>query len=398
MIGFDDVRNAAQRLVGKVLRTPVIRSNELSRLVGGDVWLKLDTLQATGAFKERGAANRLALLSEDERQRGVVAMSAGNHAQAVARHASLLNMRAVIVMPNFTPSTKVTRTARWGAQVVLHGEALAEAAAHARELADRQGLVFIHPYDDDAVIAGQGTLGLEMIEDVPDLDTLVIPVGGGGLAAGCAIAALGAGRPIDTFGVEVESFAAMAQELAGQPVNVGGQTIAEGIAVRDVGRRPLEILRKHARAVLTVPEYAIENAIAFLAEEAKLVAEGAGAAGVAALLTHPDLFRGRRIGVPICGANIDSRALASVLQRVMIRDGRMMRLVFDIPDRPGVLGDITTRLGAAGANVIEVSHHRLFASPSIQSARLEVMLEARDAAHSEAVVAALRQHYTVTRL
>jgi threonine dehydratase len=398
MIGFEDVRDAAHRLAGKVVRTPVIRSDELSRLVGGDVWLKLDTLQATGAFKERGAANRLALLSAEERRRGVVAMSAGNHAQAVARHASLLGMRAVIVMPAFTPSTKVTRTARWGAQVVLHGETLADAALHARALEEREGLVFIHPYDDDAVIAGQGTLGLELIEDVPDLDTLVIPVGGGGLAAGCAVAALGAGRPIDTFGVEVESFAAMAQELAGLPVEVGGQTVAEGIAVRDVGRRPLEILRQHVRQVLTVPEHAIENAIAFLAEEAKLVAEGAGAAGVAALLAHPALFRGRRIGVPICGANIDSRALASVLLRVMIRDGRMMRLVFDIPDRPGVLGEICSRIGAAGANIIEVSHHRLFTSPSIQSARLEVMFEARDAAHSEAVVVALQQHYAVTKL
>ena len=398
MIGFEDVEAAAQRLQGKIARTPLVRSDALSRLIDGDVWLKLDTFQATGAFKERGAANRLALLSPEERARGVVAMSAGNHAQAVARHASLLGLRAVIVMPAFTPSTKVTRTARWGAEVVLHGEALADAAAHARALADTQGLVFIHPYDDEAVIAGQGTIGLEMIEDAPGLDTLIAPVGGGGLAAGCAIAALGAGRPIDTFGVEVESFSAMAQELAGQPVQVGGQTIAEGIAVRDVGRRPLEIFRQHVKQVLTVPEHAIEDAIAFLAEEAKLVAEGAGAAGVAALMTHREVFRGRRVGVPICGANIDSRALASVLQRVMIRDGRMMRLVFDIPDRPGVLGEISSRIGAAGANIIEVSHHRLFTSPSIQSARLEVMFEARDAAHSEAVVAALRQHYTVTKL
>ena len=398
MIGFEDVEAAAQRLQGKIARTPLVRSDALSRLIDGDVWLKLDTFQATGAFKERGAANRLALLSPEERARGVVAMSAGNHAQAVARHASLLGLRAVIVMPAFTPSTKVTRTARWGAEVVLHGEALADAAAHARALADTQGLVFIHPYDDEAVIAGQGTIGLEMIEDAPGLDTLIAPVGGGGLAAGCAIAALGAGRPIDTFGVEVESFSAMAQELAGQPVQVGGQTIAEGIAVRDVGRRPLEIFRQHVKQVLTVPEHAIEDAIAFLAEEAKLVAEGAGATGVAALMTHREVFRGRRVGVPICGANIDSRALASVLQRVMIRDGRMMRLVFDIPDRPGVLGEISSRIGAAGANIIEVSHHRLFTSPSIQSARLEVMFEARDAAHSEAVVAALRQHYTVTKL
>lgn len=398
MITYQDVTAAAQRIAGTVVRTPVIHSDAISRLTGADVWLKLDTLQATGAFKERGASNRLALLSAHERARGVVAMSAGNHAQAVARHASLLGIPAVIVMPAFTPTTKVTRTARWNAEVVLHGATLAEAAAHARTLAEEQGLVFIHPYDDEAVIAGQGTLALEFIEDVPDLDALVVPIGGGGLAAGCAIVAHGAGRAIDTFGVEVESYSAMAQELSGAPIEVGGATIAEGIAVRDVGRLPLEILRCHARQVLTVPEHSIENAIALLAEEAKIVAEGAGAAGIAALFTHQELFRGRRVGIPICGANIDNRALANILQRVMIRDGRLMRLVFDIPDRPGILGEISSRIGAAGANIIEVSHHRLFTSPSVQSARLEVMFEARDAAHSDAVVEALQQHYSISKL
>lgn len=398
MIGFEDVRAAADRIAGRVVRTPVIHSDAISRLTGADVWLKLDTLQVTGAFKERGAANRLALLTPRERAAGVIAMSAGNHAQAVARHAALLGIRAVIVMPAFTPATKVTRTTKWGADVVLHGTSLAEAAGHARALADADGLVFIHPYDDDAVIAGQGTLALELIEDVPDLDALAIPVGGGGLVAGCALAAQGAGRPIDVFGVEVESYAAMAQELAGTPVDVGGPTIAEGIAVRDVGRRPLEIVRQFVRRVVTVPEHAVENAVAVLAEEAKVVAEGAGAAGVAALLAHPDLFRGRRVGVPVCGANIDNRAFAHVLQRVMLRDGRMMRLVLDIPDRPGVLGEISSRIGQAGANIIEVSHHRLFTSPSVQAARLEIMFEARDVTHSAAVVAALEEHYVVTRL
>jgi threonine dehydratase len=398
VIGPEDVKAAAARIAGKVLRTPVVRSDAISRLAGAEVWLKLDTLQVTGAFKERGAANRLALLTPAERAAGVVAMSAGNHAQAVARHAALLGIRAVIVMPAFTPATKVTRTARWEAEVVLHGATLAEAAAHALELARTEGLVFVHPYDDDAVIAGQGTLALELIEDVPDLDTLLVPVGGGGLIGGAAIAALGAAQPITTYGVEVESYAPMAQELAGEPIAVGGATIAEGIAVRDVGRRPLEIARHYVKQVLTVPERAIEDAIALLAEDAKLVAEGAGAAGVAALLTYPELFRGRRIGIPICGANIDNRAFANVLQRVMIRDGRLMRLVLDIPDRPGVLGEISTRIGDAGANIIEVSHHRLFTSPSVQAARLEVMFEGRDAVHSAAVVAALEEHYIVTRL
>jgi threonine dehydratase len=393
-----DVHAAATRIAGKVIRTPVVHSDAISRITGADVWLKLDTLQVTGAFKERGAANRLALLSPEERLAGVVAMSAGNHAQAVARHASLLGIRAVIVMPAFTPSTKVTRTARWGAEVVLHGATLAEAAAHAQHLAITEGLVFVHPYDDDAVIAGQGTLALELIENVAGLDTLVVPVGGGGLVAGAALAAQGAGHPIETYGVEVESYAAMAQELAGTPVSVGGATVAEGIAVRDVGRKPLEIVRQLVKQVLTVPERAIESAIALLAEEAKIVAEGAGATAVAALLTYPELFRGRKVGVPVCGANIDNRALANVLQRVMVRDGRLMRLILDIPDRPGVLGEISTRIGAAGANIIEVSHHRLFTSPSVQAARLEVMFEARDATHSDAVVAALQEHYAVTRL
>jgi threonine dehydratase len=398
LIGHEEVVAAAGRIAGKVVRTPVIYSDAISRLTGAQVWLKLDTLQVTGAFKERGAANRMALLTPQQRAAGVVAMSAGNHAQAVARHASLLGTRAVIVMPDFTPATKVTRTAKWGAEVVLHGASLAEAEAHARGLAEAEALVFIHPYDDDAIIAGQGTLALELIEDVPGLDTLAVPVGGGGLLAGSAIAAQGAGRLIEIFGVEVESYSAMAQELAGSPVGVGGSTIAEGIAVRDIGRKALEIVRQFVKRVLVVPEQGIENAIALLAEEAKVVAEGAGATGLAALLTYPELFRGRRVGVPICGANIDNRALANVLQRVMIRDGRMMRLVFDIPDRPGVLGEISTRIGQAGANIIEVSHHRLFTSPSVQSARLEVMFEARDAAHSAAVFAALQEHYIVNRL
>jgi threonine dehydratase len=398
MIGHRNVVEAASRIASTVVRTPTIYSDAISRRVGADVWLKLDTLQATGAFKERGASNRLATLSATERARGVVAMSAGNHAQAVARHASLLGIRAVIVMPAFTPATKVTRTSRWGAQVVLHGHSLTEAATHARELAARENLVFVHPYDDEAVIAGQGTLALEMIEDAPTLDCLVVPVGGGGLAAGCAIAASGAGRPLATFGVEVESYSAMAQELADTPVDVGGATIAEGIAVREVGRLPLEILRRHGCEVLTVSERAIEDAVALLAEEAKIVAEGAGAAGIAALIQHPARFAGKRVGVPICGANIDNRALANILQRVMLRDGRLMRLVFDIPDRPGILGEISSRIGAAGANIIEVSHHRLFTSPTVQSARLEVMFEARDAAHSEAVVQALQAHYAVSRL
>ena len=398
MLGLAEIRAAAVRIEGRVLRTPMLRSDAVSRATGADVTLKLENLQATGAFKERGAANRLALLGAEERARGVIAMSAGNHAQAVARHAHLLGVTAVIVMPRHTPATKVSRTAGWGARVVLHGDTLAEAAEHALMLAKSEGLVFIHPYDDRGVMAGQGTMALEMLEDAPGLDALVIPVGGGGLIAGCAVAATSVKPGIEVIGVEVSAYAALAQRLAGQPVHVGGATIAEGIAVRDIGEAPFGVIRAHVADVLVVPERAIEEAIALLAEGAKVVAEGAGAAGVAALLAFPDRFEGRKVGIPVCGGNIDPRILANVLLRNLLRDGRLLRLVLEIPDRPGVLADIAGKIGGAGGNIIEVSHHRLFASPSVQSAQLEVMFEARDAAHGADIVRALEETYTVRRI
>ena len=393
-----DIRAAAGRIRGAVLRTPTIRCDALSRATGATVFLKLDSLQATGAFKERGAANRIALLSARERAAGVIAMSAGNHAQAVARHASLAGIAATIVMPKFTPATKVTRTEGWGAKVVLHGETLAEAAAHAYDLALREGLTFIHPYDDPGVIAGQGTAALEMLEDFPEIDTLAVPVGGGGLLTGCAAAAFELKPGIRVFGVEVEGYPAMAQRLAGQSVAVGGPTIAEGIAVRDVGEMPFAWLKQHRVEVLVVPERAVEEAIALLAEGAKLVAEGAGAAGLAAVLAHPDKFTGRAVGIPVCGGNIDARVLSNVLLRQLLRDGRILRLHLDIPDRPGVLADIATRVAAAGGNVIEVNHQRLFAAPSVQSAELELMIEVRDATQGNLIVAALQAaNYVVRR-
>jgi threonine dehydratase len=398
VIALADIRAAADRIAGHVLRTPMLRSDAVSRATGADVSLKLENLQATGAFKERGAANRLALLTPEERRAGVIAMSAGNHAQAVARHAHLLGIQAVIVMPQFTPLTKVSRTAAWGARVVLHGEMLAEAAAHAEELSRREGLVFVHPYDDPAVMAGQGTLALEMLEDAPDLDTLVIPVGGGGMIAGCAVAATALKPGIEVIGVEVSAYSALAQMLSGQPVDVGGATIAEGIAVRDIGANPLAVIRGHVVDVLVVPERAVEEAIALLAEGAKVVAEGAGATGVAALLAFPERFAGRRVGIPICGGNIDARVLANVLLRNLLRDGRLLRLMLEIPDRPGVLADIAGKIGQAGGNIIEVSHQRLFASPSVQAAQLEVMFEARDSAHGAEIVIALEQSYIVRRI
>jgi threonine dehydratase len=398
MITLEDVEQAAERIAGRVLRTPMLPCHALSRLTGAEVVLKLDNLQLTGAFKERGAANRLAMLSGEERARGVIAMSAGNHAQAVARHASLLGIAATIVMPKFTPSTKVTRTASWGANVVLVGETLAESAAHAHELAASQSLVFIHPYDDLGIIAGQGTMALEMLQETPDLDALIIPVGGGGLLAGCLVAATALHPGIAVYGAEVEAYAAMAQRLAGRSVSVGGATIAEGIAVRDIGEIPFEIVRRRVAGVLVTAERAVEEAIGLLVEGAKTVAEGAGATGLAALLAFPERFRGKKVGVAITGGNIDARILSNVLLRDLLRDGRLLRLHLQIPDRPGVLADIAGKIGDQGGNIIEVSHQRLFASSSVQAAELEVMVEARDKLHADAIVEALERTYTVRQV
>jgi threonine dehydratase len=398
MITLDDVQLAAERIKGRVVRTPLIPSHAISCLTGAEVLLKLDNLQVTGAFKERGAANRLSMLSPAERGCGVIAMSAGNHAQAVARHASLLGIAATIVMPKFTPSTKVTRTASWGANVVLVGETLAEAAAHAHDLAAKHSLVFIHPYDDPGIIAGQGTMALEMLQDAPDLDALIIPVGGGGLLAGCLVAATTLNPGIAVYGAEVETYAAMAQRIAGRSVSVGGATIAEGIAVRDIGEIPFEMVRRRVAGILVTPERAIEEAIGLLVECAKTVAEGAGATGLAALLAHPERFRGKKVGVAITGGNIDARILSNVLLRDLLRDGRLLRLHLQIPDRPGVLADIAGKIGDSGGNIIEVSHQRLFASSSVQAAELEVMVEARDKQHANAIVEALEQTYSVRQV
>ena len=398
MITLADVEAAAERIKGAVLRSPFMYSDGLSRATGAEIYLKLDHLQATGAFKERGAANKIALLSPAERQAGVIAMSAGNHAQAVARHASLAGIKATIVMPKFTPSTKVSRTRSWGAEVVLHGEMLAEAAAHAHELAKTEGYVFIHPYDDEQVIAGQGTMALEMLQDQPDLDVLIVATGGGGLISGSAIVGRAKNPKLEILGVEVENYAAFSQALANQPIEVGGPTIAEGIAVRDIGQKPLEILRALNVEILVVSEHAVEQSIALLVEAAKQVSEGAGAAGLAAVLAFPERFAGKKIGISLCGANIDPRILANTLMRNLLRDGRLLRVVLEMPDRPGMLADIATRIGNRGGNIIEVAHHRLFSSPSVQDAQLEIMIEARDAAHGKAIEAALSEAFTLRRI
>ncbi len=397
MITLADVQDAARRIAGRVIRTPSLYSDAVSKATGAHVTLKLESLQAIGSFKERGAANKLALLTEAERHAGVIAMSAGNHAQAVARHAALAGIGATIVMPVFTPSTKVSRTAAWGATVVLHGETLVETALHAHHLAAERGLVFVHPYDDPAVMAGQGTLALELLEDTGELDALLVPVGGGGMIAGCAAVAASLRPGLEVIGVQVAGYASLGQTLAGLPVDVGGPTIAEGIAVRDIGVAPLEVIRAHVSDVIAVPERVVEDAIALLAEGAKLVAEGAGATGVAALLAYPERFRGRRVATVICGGNIDARILANVLLRGLLRDGRLLRLLLEIPDRPGMLADIAGRIAAKGGNVIEVTHKRLFAAPSVQTAELEVIVEARDPAHANEISLALEERYMVRR-
>ena len=390
-VSFSDIEEAQRRIAGRVARTPFAHSRTLSAITGADVWIKFENQQFTASFKERGAANRLLTLAPAEAKRGVIAMSAGNHAQAVAFHAQQMGLAATIVMPKATPFTKVSRTRHHKARVLLEGETLAEAAAFAHDLAARENLVFVHPYDDPQVVAGQGTVALEMLADAPDLDFLVAPVGGGGLAAGCAVAAAGFGLRTTVVGVEVESYAAMAQRLAGEPVAVGGSTIAEGIAVRDVGALPEAILRAHGVDVLTAPEDVIERAVILLAEIEKTVAEGAGAAGLAALLAHPDRFRGKKVGLVLSGGNIDTRTLANVLMRGLVRDGRLIHLTAEIPDKPGALAELTQAVGALGGNIVEVQHQRFFTALPANVAAVELIVEAQDEAHAEAIATGLTE-------
>ncbi len=389
MLALQRIRDAAARIAGAIVRTPLVHSRTLSALTGAEVFLKFENLQFTASFKERGALNKLLSLTPEERSRGVIAMSAGNHAQGVAYHAARLGIRAVIVMPKGTPNTKVRGTQVLGADLRLEGETLADAAAFAHDLAARDRLVFVHPYDDESVIAGQGTVALEMLEDRPDLDCLVVPVGGGGLIAGMATAAKGINPAIEIFGVESERYCAMYQRLAGLPVAVGGDTIAEGLAVRDVGELPLAIARALVKEMLLVSEDTIERAIVALIEMEKTVTEGAGAAGLAALLTHRAKFAGRRVGIPLCGGNIDTRVLSAVLMRGLVRDGRLVRIHVLLPDVAGSLAKVTSLIGEAGGNIVEVQHQRVFGIASVKTPEVEFMIETRDANHTTLLVAAL---------
>ena len=389
MVSLGDIRAAAQRIAGAIEHTPCVHSRTLSRLTGAQVWLKFENLQFTASFKERGALNKLLCLSAAERKRGVIAMSAGNHAQAVAYHAARLGIPAVIVMPKGSPNTKVKNTRVHGAEVVLEGESLADAGRHAFERAARDNLVFVHPYEDPLVIAGQGTAGLELLAAVPDLDVLVVPIGGGGLISGIATAAKALKPDIRIFGVESKTYPSMYQRLNGLPIQVGGDTIAEGIAVKEVGDIAFGIVKRLVEEVLLVEEETIERAVVALIEIEKTVAEGAGAAALAALLEHPGRFAGKRVGLPISGGNIDSRVLASVLMRGLVRDARLVRLRVTMPDVSGSLAKVAGLIAAGGGNIVEVQHQRIFGTSSVRSPEVEFLIETRDRDHTELLLQSL---------
>ncbi len=397
MLQLADIQRAAVRLQGQVLDTPCVESRTLSQVTTAQVFLKFENLQFTASFKERGACNKLSQLSDDERARGVIAMSAGNHAQGVAYHAQRLGARAVIVMPSFTPGVKIARTRGFGAEVVLRGDTLEAASEHARALAAEQGLVFVHPYDDAAIMAGQGTIGLEMLRAQPELDTLVVPVGGGGLIAGIATAAKAIKPGIQVVGVQTQRFAAMVDLMRDQQHAQGVSTIADGIAVGAPGRQCVELVRRHVDDWLLVDERDIEQAIVMLLEIEKTLVEGAGAAALAALLKHPQRFAGRRVGLVLSGGNIDPLLLASIIGRGMVRSGRLARIVVGTRDVPGSLARITQLVADAGANVQEISHQRAFTPLAAQNVEIELVLQTRDRAHVKQLLARLQQEGLETR-
>jgi threonine dehydratase len=385
-----DVESAAERISGHIVRTPTLESRTLSEMTGARVFLKFENLQFTAAYKERGALNRLLALSPEERKRGVIAMSAGNHAQGLAYHARRLGIPATIVMPRFTPLIKVQQTESHDAEVVLHGEKLEEATAHAHALAERRGLVFIHPFDDALVMAGQGTVALEMLADAPEIDTLIVPIGGGGLMSGCAVAAAAISPRCELVGVQAELYPSMKATLAGEPVVADGDTLAEGIAVRSPGALTTPVVAAHVSDILLVGERDLERAVALLLGIEKTVVEGAGAAGLAAMLAHPRRFRGRTVGLILCGGNIDTRLLANVLLRDLVRTGRLARLRIRLKDRPGQLFGVARVFDQQQVNILEISHQRIFTNLPAKGLITEIECETRGADHLERLVEALR--------
>ena len=383
---IDDIRIAAERIKGSVIRTPMLVSQTLSEIVGAEVWLKFENLQFTAAYKERGALNKLLQLTDEERARGVIAASAGNHAQAVAYHAKRLGIPATIVMPEPTPTVKVTQTQGHGATVILHGDMFDDAYAKARELSLEKGYVFVHPFDDPQIIAGAGTVGLELLEDAPNLDAIVIPIGGGGLMSGVSIAARSIKPAIEMIGVEAELYPSMKCAIEGCFMPLGGDTLAEGIAVKHPGELTSRILKDLANEVMLVSERDLERAVAMLVGIEKTVVEGAGAAGLAAILANPERFKGKKVATILCGGNIDTHLLANVLVRDLVRQGRIARLHGAAHDQPGALAAITRKVYDAGVNVIEINHSRIFTTLPAKDTMIEVECEARDPAAIDDVV------------
>ena len=384
------IEAARKVIAGHVLPTPMLPAPKLSALTGAEVYVKYENLQVTNSFKERGARAKLASLTAEERSRGVIAMSAGNHAQAVAYHAASLGIPASVVMPVTTPFVKVASTKAYGAEVVLHGESVADAQARAEAMARERNLTWVHPYDDDHVIAGQGTIALEMLEAVGDLDVMIVPIGGGGLISGIAVAAKQIRPAIAIFGAEAALYPSFWNALRGESRPLGGSTLAEGIAVKNVGRLTLPIVRELVSDIVLVDEEHIERAVNAYLTLQKTMAEGAGAAGLAAMLAQPGRFAGQKVGLVLCGGNIDPRILASIMVRELEREDRIVSFRLTIPDRPGVLGQIATLLGELGANILEVDHKRLLLDVPAKGARLDITVETRDGAHAEEIMRALK--------
>ena len=390
MVTLDDIRAAAARIKGAVVRTPTLLSRTLSEVTGANVWVKFENLQFTAAYKERGALNKLLLMDEATRARGVIAASAGNHAQAVAYHGARLGVPVTIVMPKPTPTIKVMQTEGHGAAIVLHGELFDEAYARSLEIAEEQGLTFVHPFDDPQIVAGQGTVALELLEDAPEVDVLVVPIGGGGLIAGVATAAKALRPEIEVIGAQAELYPSMYCKITGEDRPSSGDTIAEGISVKKPGEVTSAIIAELVDEILLVPERDIETAVSLFLQIEKTVAEGAGAAGLAALLTHPERLKGRNVGLILTGGNIDTRLLATVLLRDLARSGRMARLRIQLQDRPGALFSVIRVFEKHQINIIEIYHQRIFTTLPAKGLYTDFDCEARDADHLQRLVADLQ--------